>query len=131
MNDNKIIKRIQSSFQGSAFDLPVEDNFVENVFCIRLIPHIGEHEDRLKLLAELHRVSSSTVIISLWVDGNYKAWKRKKLEAKRVNKGYQNRFVIPVKTIEEEFQQSGFEVIDQLDFIPYHSMWRTYVLKKV
>ena len=127
----KIIKRIKSSFQGSAFSLPVEDNFVENVTCIRLIHHIGEHEDRLKLLAELRRVTSSTIIISLWVDGNYKAWKRKKQEAKRASHQYQNRFVIPVKTIEDEFKQVGLEVVARLDFIPYHSMWRTYVLKKV
>ncbi len=126
----EIVKRIKSSFQGSAFDLPVEDNFVENVFCIRLIHHIGDHDDRLKLLTELQRVTSSTVIISLWVDGNFKAWKRKRHEAKRKKHNYQNRFVIPVKTIEDEFKQAGFEIIDHLDFIPYHSMWRTYVLKK-
>lgn len=126
----EIVKRIQA-FQGSAFDLPVEDNFVENVFCIRLIHHIGKHEDRMKLLSELHRVSSSTVIISLWVDGNYKAWRRKKLENTRSKRKYQNRFIIPVKTIEEEFKQADFEVEASLDFIPLFSMWRTYVLKKV
>lgn len=125
-----VVKGITSNFQGSAFSLPVEDNFVENVFCIRLIHHIGEHDARLKLLTELHRITSSTVIISLWVDGNFKAWKRKKHEAKRKGHRYQNRFVIPVKTIEDEFQQVGLEVVARLDFIPYHSMWRTYVLKK-
>ncbi|NOQ81957.1 MAG: methyltransferase domain-containing protein [Methylophaga sp.] len=125
-----VVKRITSDFQGSAFSLPVEDRFVENVFCIRLIHHIGEHDARLKLLTELHRITSSTVIISLWVDGNFKAWKRKKHEAKRKGHRYQNRFVIPVKTIEDEFQQVGLEVVARLDFIPYHSMWRTYVLKK-
>ena len=127
----EILNRITSSFQGSAFDLPVEDNFVENVLCIRLIHHIGDHNDRLKLLSELHRVTSSTVIISLWVDGNLKAWKRKKNEARRKKHKYQNRFLIPVKTIEDEFSQTGFKVMARLDFIPYHSMWRTYVLKKV
>ncbi len=127
----EIVKRIESSFQASAFDLPVADNFVENITCIRLIHHIGEHEDRLKLLTELHRVTSETIIISLWVDGNYKAWKRKKNEAKRKKHLYQNRFVIPVQTIEDEFKQVGLEVIARLDFIPLHSMWRTYVLKKV
>lgn len=61
------------AFQGSVFELPVEDNFVESVFCIRLIHHVGEHDDRIKLLAELGRVASDTVIISLWVDGNFKS----------------------------------------------------------
>jgi ubiquinone/menaquinone biosynthesis C-methylase UbiE len=127
----EITKRISSSFQASAFDLPVDDNFVESVFCIRLIHHIGDPEDRLILLKELQRVTSSTVIISLWVDGNYKAWKRKRSDKKRREKHrYQNRFLIPVKTIEDEFNRAGLSVVARLDFIPYHSMWRTYVLKK-
>lgn len=43
----------------------------------------------------------------------------------------QNRFVIPVATIESEFAQAGFKVVDHLDFIPYYAMWRVYVLRKV
>jgi len=127
----EVVARITSSFQGSAFDLPVNDNFAENIFCIRLIHHIGEANDRLKLLSELHRATSSTVIISLWLDGNYKARRRKKLEATRETGYYQNRFVIPTTTIEDEFKQSGFHIEERLDFIPLFSMWRTYVLKKI
>ena len=56
----KIVERV-NTFQASAFDLPVEDNFVECIFCIRLIHHIGEHEDRLKLLRELHRVHGAAL----------------------------------------------------------------------
>jgi len=126
----KFVQRIQS-FQGSAFDLSVDDEFVESVFCIRLIHHMGEETDRSALLKELRRVSSSTVIISLWVDGNFQAWKRKKKEAKKYKGGYQNRFLIPAKMIENEFSKAGLQVEHRLDFIPYHSMWRTYVLRKV
>jgi ubiquinone/menaquinone biosynthesis C-methylase UbiE len=117
------------TFQGSAFDLPVENNFVESVFCIRLMHHIGEHDDRMKLLAELARVASDSVIISLWVDGNLTAWKRKRREAKRKVKRFQNRFVIPQTVIEDEFKKSGFSIAAKLDFIPYYPMWRTYLLK--
>ncbi len=128
----EIVKRIESSFQASAFDIPVEDNFVENVFCIRLIHHMGNPVDRLKLLKELRRVTSSTVIISLWVDGNLQAWKRQKKEAKKYRQGrFQNRFLIPRKTIEAEFEQSGLAVEHKVDFIKFHSMWSTYVLRKV
>jgi len=128
--DPKVVERIQS-FQGSAFELSVDDELVETVFCIRLIHHMGVTEDRLKLLKELRRVTSSTVIISLWVDGNLQAWKRKKKEAEKYKEGYQNRFLIPAKTIESEFEKVGLQVEHRLDFIPYHSMWRTYVLRKV
>ncbi len=125
----EIAKRFQT-FQGSAFELPVEDNLVESIFCIRLFHHIGESEDRLKILSEMARVSSDTVILSLWVDGNFKSWKRSRSEAKRKRKGYQNRFVIPRAVIEREFEQAGFSIEARLDFAKYFALWRTYVLKK-
>ena len=127
--DSKTVQRI-NAFQGSALELPVEDDFVDTVFCIRLIHHIGDKEDRIKLLKELARVSSSSVIISLWVDGNYKSWKRKKLEAKRTKRSYQNRFVIPAAQIEQEMKDAGFLIKYHFDFLPFLSMWRTYVLEK-
>ncbi|HAO26419.1 MAG TPA: SAM-dependent methyltransferase, partial [Methylophaga sp.] len=101
-----------------------------NIFCIRLLHHIGQSEDRLKLLKEFHRVSKSTVIVSLWVDGNFKAWRRKKLESNRANRDYQNRFVIPKNIIEKEFTQAGFRIKAHLDFLPKYAMWRTYILEK-
>lgn len=124
-----ITQRI-TAFQSSAFELDLEDEAVDNVFCIRLIHHVGESADRLKLLKELHRVTRDSVIISLWVDGNFKAWRRRKLEAKRSRRGYQNRFVIPRETIEQEFEQAGFNIKSHIDFLPKYAMWRTYVLEK-
>lgn len=116
--------------QTSAFDIKLPDNSVDCIFCMRLIHHVGESKDRLRLLKEFHRVARDTVCISLWVDGNYQAWRRKRLEAKRVTKGYQNRFVLPAATIEQEFSAAGFKVRRRLDMTPFISMWRVYVLEK-
>ena len=127
--EKQLIKKIHT-FKASAFSLPLSDGYVDNIFCIRLLHHIGYSEDRLKLLKEFHRVSKSTVIISLWVDGNVKAWKRKKLESNRTKRHYQNRFVIPQRTIEKEFNEGGFTIKAYLDFIPKYAMWRTYILEK-
>lgn len=124
-----ITSRIQT-FLASAFELPVPDNFVENIFCIRFIHHLGKTEDRLKLLKEFHRVSSNTVIISLWVDGNLKSMQRKSLEKRRLSRPYDNRFVIPAAVIEQEFLDSGFTIIGKLDFLKYYHMWRTYIIRK-
>lgn len=126
-----ITKQIKSSFQASAFQLPVPDNFVESIFCIRFVHHLAKHEDRMTLLKEFHRVSSDTVIMSLWVDGNYKSWIRSRREKTRKAHDYQNRLVIPAKTIEQEFEQAGFKVEAKLDFIKFYHMWRTYVIRKV
>lgn len=125
----ELVKRIHT-FQGSAFDLPVDDEFVDTVFSIRLLHHIGESKDRIAMLKEFHRVAKDSVIFSLWVDGNLKSWRRKRLEARREKRGYQNRFVIPAATIEAEIREAGFELVNKLDFLPGLSMWRFYVLRK-
>ena len=127
----EITQRLQT-FQASAFDLPVPDGFVDNIFCIRFVHHLGSSADRLQLLREFHRVSRDTVIVSLWVDGNLKARRRKMLDAGRGHsRAYQNRFVIPTTAIEAEFAAAGFKVVGRLDFLKYYHMWRTYVLRKM
>ncbi len=127
---DKRVRRLQTS----AFEIDMPDNSVDSIFCMRLLHHIGDASHRMALLRELHRVSRDSVIISLWVDGNFKAWKRKRLERVRAveteQAGYQNRFVLPAATVESEFKKAGFTVQDHLDFIPLYAMWRVYVLRK-
>lgn len=120
-----------NAFQASAFDLPVPNQFVDSIFCMRFMHHLGDAIDRERLLTEFHRVTKDTVILSLWVDGNIKAKRRLALDQTRKPRDYQNRFVIPVATIEQEFRDNGFAVIEKLDFLPHYHMWRTYVLRKV
>lgn len=128
-----IVQRIELR-QMSAFDTGLSDNGVDSIFCMRLLHHIGDAEHRRAILAEFHRVTRETVIISLWVDGNFKAWRRQRQEHKRrvQNKvhDYQNRFVLPQSTVEAEFAQAGFDIQARLDFIPLYAMWRVYVLRK-
>lgn len=130
----EVVARV-NSFRTSAFAIDLSANAVDCIFCIRLLHHIESAEHRLAILREFHRVSRDTVIVSLWVDGNYKAWKRRRLEARRAAQGRaaqnQNRFVVPRKTLEDEFRQAGFAVLGHLDFLPGYAMWRTYVLRKV
>ncbi|MBM3350973.1 MAG: class I SAM-dependent methyltransferase [Betaproteobacteria bacterium] len=127
-------KEIASRFTGmqtSAFAIDLPDGAVDSVFSMRLMHHIGKSEHRLVMLKEFHRVTKDTVIMSLWVDGNYKAWKRMRSEKHHPRGESQNRFLIPAKQIEQEFVQAGFKVVKFLDFIPYYAMWRVYVLRKV
>lgn len=132
-----VVQRVQP-LQTSAFAIDLPDNAVDSIFCMRLLHHVGQAQHRLALLREFQRVSRDSVIISLWVDGNFKAWKRKRLERQR-NGGnaqesgadsYQNRFVLPVATVEQEFQQAGFNIQKRLDFLPMYAMWRVYLLRK-
>lgn len=128
-----ITERVRT-FQTSAFAIDLPDNSVDNIFCMRLLHHIEQPEHRLALLKEFHRTTRDSVIISLWVDGNYKAWRRKVLEKQRLQEDpcykSSNRFVISRKTVEQEFIQAGFSIQNHLDFLPGYSMWRVYVLRK-
>ncbi|UST83963.1 class I SAM-dependent methyltransferase [Pseudomonas siliginis] len=125
----EVVKRVQP-LHTSAFDIALPDNSVDSIFCMRLLHHIGEAEHRRVILREFERVTRDSVIVSLWVDGNFKAWKRKRAERDRPSHDYQNRFLIPAAMIEKEFEQAGFRIQEQLDFIPLYAMWRVYVLRK-
>lgn len=122
----------------SAFEIDLPDNAVDAVFCMRLLHHIGAAEHRLAMLREFERVTRDSLIISLWVDGNYKAWRRKRLDARRHLAGRHlagqdsaaNRFVLPAAVVEAEFAQAGFRLEKRLDFLPLYAMWRVYLLRK-
>ncbi|MGH8672007.1 MAG: class I SAM-dependent methyltransferase [Burkholderiales bacterium] len=126
------IRRRFNVFRATAFSLPLADNSVECVFCVRFLHHIGKDEDRLALFRELARVSSKTVVVSLWVDGNWQALRRKKLEDQRgrTRDRYQNRFVASRAGIERLFREAGLEIAEHRDFLRFYSMWRFYVLRK-
>ncbi|SDR74428.1 class I SAM-dependent methyltransferase [Pseudomonas oryzae] len=130
----EVVRRVKP-LQTSAFAIDLPDNAVDSIFCMRLLHHIGEAADRALMLREFHRVSRDSVILSLWVDGNYKAWKRRRLERRRRAAGkvgdYQNRFVIARQQIEQEFHAAGFRIDGHSDFLPGYAMWRVYVLRKV
>lgn len=117
-------------FQGSAFDIHMNDESVDHIFCMRLLHHITRSEDRLWILKEFHRVTRHTVAVSLWVDGNYKAVRRRRLESRRPRKAYQNRIILPRAVIEQEFADAGFVIAGYLDLLKFYSMWRVYVLQK-
>ncbi|ETK23938.1 Ubiquinone/menaquinone biosynthesis C-methylase UbiE [Pseudomonas grimontii] len=129
-----VVSRVKP-LHTSAFDIDLPDNAVDCIFSMRLIHHIGEPAHRLTMLREFHRVTRETVILSMWVDGNFKSWRRHRHEERRKAQGkqgdYQNRFVIPRAVAEAEFEQAGFEIESKSDFIPLYAMWRVYVLRKI
>lgn len=129
---SSLVKRVRM-LRTSAFDIELPDRSVDCIFSMRLMHHIRDAAHRLAMLREFHRVTRDTVILSLWVEGNYKAWKRRRLEEKRARRGedgLQNRFVLPARTVEQEFHAAGFRVLRHFDFLPRYAMWRVYVLRR-
>jgi SAM-dependent methyltransferase len=121
--------------QTTAFAIDLPDNSVDSIFSMRMLHRIGDAAQRLKMLKEFHRVTRETLIVSLWIDGNFKAWKRKRLEQRRhlhgLHRDEHNRFVIPRALAEAEFKQAGFRIQERLDAVPLYALWRVYVLCKV
>ncbi len=112
---------------GSVLALPFCDEAFDCVVSMRLLHHFGERETRRRAMAELARIARRYLVVSLWTDGNYKAWRRQRLEARRGRRGYQNRFVVPQRALAADFAASGLKVIDHRDLIPGYSQWRYYV----
>jgi SAM-dependent methyltransferase len=128
-----VVARVKP-LRTSAFAIDLPDAAVDSIFCMRLLHHIREPEHRLAMLREFHRVTRDSVIVSLWVDGNYKAWKRNRLEQRRARAGRTsanaNRFIVARGVIEAEFAKAGFVIQNHFDFLPRYAMWRVYLLRK-
>jgi SAM-dependent methyltransferase len=116
------------TFQTSAFEIKLPDSAVDCIFCMRLLHHYDRKEARAKILQEFHRVSRDTVCLSLWVDGNIQAWRRRFRSSRRTRPD-QTRFLLERSQIEGEFYECGFKIVGFVDALPGFSMWRTYVLK--
>ncbi len=115
---------------GSVTALPFADSAFDGVVSMRLIHHFGAASTRRQALSELARVARRYVVVSLWTDGNFKAWRRQRLEVSRGRREYQNRFVIPRTVLAEDFASAGLEVVNHHDLIPGYSQWRFYLLRK-
>jgi ubiquinone/menaquinone biosynthesis C-methylase UbiE len=117
------------AFQASAFEIKLPDAATDCIFCMRLLHHYDKKEARAKILHEFHRVSRDTVCLSLWVDGNLQAWRRRSRTRRRTRPD-QTRFLFDRSQIEGEFLECGFDIVGFVDALPGFSMWRTYVLKR-
>lgn len=128
----EVTRRISNAFQCSAFDTGLPDDFVECVFSIRLMHHIDKSEDRVRMLREFSRISSRTIVVSLWVDGNFRAYRHRINERRKSRKRGEDRavdrFLFSRDEIERDFELAGLSVIGHVDFIKYWDKWRTYVL---
>jgi SAM-dependent methyltransferase len=122
-----LLERIKI-FQAPVLSTGLTSNSVDCIFSMRLLHEVADSEARLAILREFQRVSRDTVILSLWVDGNFKAWRRKRRE--RLSGASGSRFVVSKACIEAEFQTAGFDILAHQDLVPGIAMWRVYVLRK-
>jgi len=120
----------ENLLQTSAFDINLADSSVDFIACMRFFHHLVHRQDRLDALAELNRVSRRFAAISLWVDGNLGAWRRRGMKSTKIERGYGRRVCVARSDIESDFGAAGFSVIEHFDVWPKITMWRLYLLEK-
>ena len=111
-----------------AIDLP--DESVDFFACMRFFHHLAHRQDRLAALAEIKRVTRGFAAISLRVDGNFGAWRRRGRKPSALERGYGKRICIPRSEIESDFTAAQFNVVDHFDVWPGLAMWRMYLIEK-
>jgi len=127
----QLVRRLGDVIHCSAFDTGLPDDYVECVFCFRLLHHIDQSADRVRMLKEFARISSGTVIVSLWVDGNYRAFRHRIKRARQVRENGPrpyNRHVVRRADIEADFAAAGLSIVGHMDLLKFWEKWRVYVL---
>lgn len=130
-SSDEVRKRVRT-FQSSAFAIDLSANAVDCIFCMRLFHHLADGDKRAEVLDEFHRVTRDTAIVSIWVDGNIKAWRRNRQLRNQHDVAVppRNRFVVCRSEIEAEFARAGFQIVDHHDFFPGYGLRRVYILRK-
>lgn len=127
-----LVDRVRT-LRTSASDICLPDRSVDCIFSMRLAQRLSDTTQRLAILREFHRVARDTVILSLPVDGNYKAWKParlKRMRAQRGENGARQCSALSARAVEQEYRASGFQILGHFDFLPLFAMGRVYVLRR-
>ncbi len=118
-------------FKTSVFAIELPDGSIPAVACMRFFHHLARREDRSLALRELHRVSSSDVIVSLWTDGCLQSFLRSRRRKNgEATAGYGKRTCIERAVFHDEIHEAGFEICSERRVWPGLSMWTYYHLRK-
>ncbi len=104
---------------GSALNLALPDDAVDVVLSARLLHHIADREERLKILREFARVARVGVVISFFDAGCLRAWKRER-KARRTGK-VGGRHAISRAACDAEAVEAGLKPIGMNALLRYHT----------
>ncbi len=104
---------------GSAFELPLVDNAVDVVLCSRLLHHIPERENRVRILREFSRVASIGVVFSFFDANSFRAWRRRSKEARKGRAG--GRHAMLRSECEAEAREAGLMPVGMTSLLRFHT----------
>ena len=106
--------------RATAFELPFCDASFEGVLCHRLLHHVPRAADRVRILAELRRVSSGPVIVSFFHSVSLQHARRtlaRKLRGKRRS----SRGGVTLTTFLRDLREAGLEFVAARPLLPFVS----------
>lgn len=108
-----------SAIAGSAFDVPLADNAVDVVLCSRLLHHIPERADRVKILKEFARVARVGVVFSFFDTNSLRARRRRRKTAQKGRLG--GRHSVSRSECDEEAREAGLEPAGMTALLRFHA----------
>lgn len=94
---------------ASVHALPFRDDAFAGVLCMRLVQHLRDGPERVRVFSELARVSRGPIVVSFF-DSTSLQHLRRRLGGLR-GKRRSGRFAVPRRTFRDELQQAGLEVV--------------------
>jgi ubiquinone/menaquinone biosynthesis C-methylase UbiE len=108
-----------SAIAGSVFDIPLADHAVDVVLCSRLLHHIPERADRVKILKEFARVARVGVVFSFFDANSFRAWRRQRKEGRKGRLG--GRHSQSRSECDEEAHEAGLEPAGMTALLRFHT----------
>ncbi|MFW6160467.1 MAG: class I SAM-dependent methyltransferase [Acidobacteriota bacterium] len=98
------------------FGLPFKENVFQAVLSMRFFHHLHQREDRLTVLTEFHRVSSSWVVLSFYRSNFLHIFQRKL--RRRIKKSRTRIKMLTWREFKKELSGAGFKVKKKFSLFP-------------
>ncbi|MFC1550751.1 methyltransferase domain-containing protein [Candidatus Neomarinimicrobiota bacterium] len=116
---------VKSTKVCTADSIPYPDNFFNVVFCLRLMQHIHDSNERVKIYKELNRVSKEWVIVSLYTNTVLHS------TIKRINRKKAKITFLQSAQVQKEFTESNLKPIYSKSVIPRIHGQKICLTKKI
>jgi SAM-dependent methyltransferase len=114
--------------RATALSLPFRDRAFGLVLSVRLCHHSREHEERLRYLRELMRVSGQWLVFTYFDTGSIK---NRTHEFRRRFNGKRSKWTLDAREVKEVSESAGFEVVESIWMSRLFSGHRYVLLRRL
>ncbi|HXV83444.1 MAG TPA: class I SAM-dependent methyltransferase [Candidatus Binatia bacterium] len=114
--------------RATALSLPFRDRAFGLVLSVRLCHHIREHEERLRYLREMMRISGKWLVFTYFATDSIK---NRTHELRRRFNGKRSKWTLDSREVKEVSESAGFEVVESIWMSRLFSGHRYVLLRRV